>query len=547
MREVLFYMSVGWVSLISVGCDSGEDATPQAESGVMMTAGSTSDAGDQAGTDSSAGVESPAGTETPAGTGVPSGIDAPAGAESPAGIETPAGTEAQAGVESPAGAEGGEGAPSGVEAGDEMSAGDTAGVESPGGGEGGMEMGGMEMGGMEMGGAPPSCDPACEGNEVCFNGACGTYLTGVMGIDGVLFGPDETFDTEILRAQDPDMSWRPSRIYKWRDFARAVASMHAPGVGDMRLWLGDEGAEDEVRAQYALVNLAAFLAQSMKETIKYDACDENNWDNSNNYQISNACGQLGQNYANYDCDMACPQNPAMTQYASTNATWYGAPGPFFCAPDDTLRDLGLLTADGRTGYWNYNHDCWPYPATEANFTPADEPAYSRAECEVYEGQRGGRWEWDGSGGSVEGCCWWGRGVIQTTGRCNFGILNHYLGSGHLNAADHPRPAQVLYPELDFCADPDLICREGAYPELKWIAGLFYWMSSVQSYDEAGWSYLQELRAFVDGGMNGYAFIDAVSGIVNRGCHNPPCSTGAVDGVADRRANFDAVLSAMGLR
>ena len=139
-------------------------------------------------------------------------------------------------------------------------------------------------------------------------------------------------------------------------------------------------------------------------------------------------------------------------------------------------------------------------------------------------------------------------MIQTTGRCNFGILNHYLGSGHLNPADYPRPGHVLYPELDFCADPDLICREGGdYPELKWIAGLFYWMSSVQAYDEGGWNYLQELRAFVDGGMNGYAFIDAVSGIVNRGCHNPPCSTGAVDGVADRRTNFDTVLSAMGLR
>ena len=51
--------------------------------------------------------------------------------------------------------------------------------------------------------------------------------------------------------------------------------MHNPGVGDMRLWLGDENAVDELRTQYALVHLAAFLAQSMKETIKYDACDEN--------------------------------------------------------------------------------------------------------------------------------------------------------------------------------------------------------------------------------------------------------------------------------
>ena len=138
-------------------------------------------------------------------------------------------------------------------------------------------------------------------------------------------------------------------------------------------------------------------------------------------------------------------------------------------------------------------------------------------------------------------------MIQTTGRCNFGTLNHYLGQSHLDPAEFPPPARILYPEVDFCQDPGVICGSEAYPELKWIAGLFYWMSSVQSYDVDGWAYLGTLRAFVDGGLQGNGFIDAVSGIVNRGCHNPPCETGPVDGVEDRRANFDAVLRVMGLR
>ena len=42
------------------------------------------------------------------------------------------------------------------------------------------------------------------------------------------------------------------------------------------------------------------------------------------------------------------------------------------------------------------------------------------------------------------------------------------------------------------------------------------MESVQTYNEGGWDYLTELRKFVEGGMVGNAFIDAVSGIVNRG-------------------------------
>jgi hypothetical protein len=243
--------------------------------------------------------------------------------------------------------------------------------------------------------------------------------------------------------------------------------------------------------------------------------------------------------------MACPRAPQMQTHAVTSAAWYGAPGPLFCAPDATLIAAGLST-DGRTGRWNHGHDCWPYPATEAGFTPADAPPYLRPTCEIYAGQKGGAYVWDGSGGSVEGCCWWGRGVIQTTGRCNFGVLNHHLGQGHLDPSAFPRPAQILYPDIDFCADPQVVCSSTEHPELKWVAGLFYWMSSVEAYEADGWRYREKLRAFVDGGMTDDGFIDAVSGIVNRGCHNPPCATGPVDGADDRRANFHAVLQVMGL-
>ena len=72
-------------------------------------------------------------------------------------------------------------------------------------------------------------------------------------------------------------------------------------------------------------------------------------------------------------------------------------------------------------------------------------------------------------------------------------------------------------------DPEAICASPEYKELKWIAGEFYWMESVQSYNVDGWDYTTELQKFVRGGMTGTAFIDAVSGIVNRGCHNPVSS------------------------
>ena len=100
---------------------------------------------------------------------------------------------------------------------------------------------------------------------------------------------------------------------------------------------------------------------------------------------------------------------------------------------------------------------------------------------------------------------------------NFGKLNYFLGAG---AAKDGRTSR--YPNIDFCKDPEVICNSSEYNELKWIAGMFYWIESVQSYNKEGWDYLTELKSFVEGGMSDTSFIDGVSGIVNRGCHNPVC-------------------------
>ena len=45
-------------------------------------------------------------------------------------------------------------------------------------------------------------------------------------------------------------------------------------------------------------------------------------------------------------------------------------------------------------------------------------------------------------------------------------------------------------------------------------------------------------------MVGSSFIDAVSGIVNRGCHNPPCGTGELDGGPERAQNFNDIVQEM---
>jgi hypothetical protein len=271
-----------------------------------------------------------------------------------------------------------------------------------------------------------------------------------------LQGRSATIDNQVLRYQQPDLQWVPSTVYKAADMIAAVSVMASSGAGGMTLDVGSE-QEGANAYRYGLANLAAFLAQAMKESIKYNACDENNWDLVNGvYPLSNACGQLGQSYQDYQIDPAtdCAVDLNMQITATTHAKWYGAPPPLRCGPKNVT---GATTVG-----WNPSGSCGPWG-------PPTPP------CNVYAGQQGGAYTTstaaNGKGRTdVEGCCWWGRGVIQSTGIGNYGKLNYYLGA---KAAS--RGASAPYADIDFCKTPEAVCSSTKYPELKWIAGLFYWM------------------------------------------------------------------------
>eukprot|EP00798_Chlamydomonas_sp_ICE-L_P007361 gene7361-485_t len=390
---------------------------------------------------------------------------------------------------------------------------------------------------------------------------------------------------KILISQQPDLSWEPSTVYRWADLMSALEGMQSKGVDGKVFWLGDNADE----STHGMVSLAAFLAQSMKETIQYDACDENNWDiptgyaasgacgqagqsyqydacDENNWDIptgyvaSGACGQAGQSYQDYKCPAGqehyqCDVDPNMEIRAATHAKWYGAPPSFFCAPRSKIPT---------TPKWAY---IGPWCDPKKSFDPDmsfDEylryvQTYGEDNCRDYPGQKDGHWVSCGQGGcpndaapafqraartDVEGCCWWGRGVIQTTGICNFGKLNYFLG-----ARAQREGREAMFPEVDFCKNPEAICTSTMYPQLKWVAGLYYYMSEVQPWDDGKWNYFQQLRAFVAGGMRAddRSFIDGVSGIVNRGCPSAvSCITGPVHGADERNENFRVVLKAMQL-
>merc|ERR1719277_1790929 len=360
---------------------------------------------------------------------------------------------------------------------------------------------------------------------------------------------------------------------------KAVEVMASRGVGELKLWLGSGGMN---AVKYGLVNIAAFLAQCMQETIRYNACDENNWSDKavvsahggSTYSATSACGQLHQSYQHYQCGadedelaggkMACDVDPNMEMRARSQASWYGAPAKLFCAPKSKVPKAPRWDS---AAPWCPPSDGYGYEAAfPDNVSLSDYFDYVNAggSCKDYDGIKTGGWSFAGEGcvdgtcpGSpaplfgvpegrtdVEGCCWWGRGVIQTTGTCNFGKLNFYMGA---RAADEGRDS--LFPTIDFCSDPQIICKPESPPELKWIAGFFYWLNFVQDYDHPDWNYKTVLKAWVDNGLSlsDVAFIDGASGLVNRGCHNPPnCGTGDLHGGPARRENFKKVLEAMRL-
>ena len=251
-----------------------------------------------------------------------------------------------------------------------------------------------------------------------------TSLTNIPSLNSELTAIETKMNNEVFLYETPNLSWIPSTIYKWVDFLTGLNSMHNVGVAGEKFWLVDSSATDEVNVKYAKVAIAAFLSQSMQETIRFDACDENNWSEVKfgakiDYPMTASCGQLDQKYADYgthpiagkDHAYSCNRDEKMEQTANTHAKWYGAPAPIFTAPDAVLAEQGRLV-NGKVGRWTNASHCNTVPTA----IDTSKQVFERDECKQYIGQKAGNFIWDGSDESVQGCGWWGRGVIQTTGR-----------------------------------------------------------------------------------------------------------------------------------
>lgn len=299
-----------------------------------------------------------------------------------------------------------------------------------------------------------------------------------------------------------------STLYTFDEFMTSLEVMGKDGFGaDFQFFLFDSTGD----YVYGMVNTAAFLANAMVESISTDSCDENNEEAINGrYAISNACGQYKRSYQDEKCEdnqFSCDVDPNMQITAVTAAPGARSPPPFMCKP-----------GNDNAGYWDTNTGM-PVVAAYSN-------TYGRTD--------------------VEGCCFWGRGALLTRNVCNLGKLNHYLGKGGVEQGMQ----NVLYPEIDFCADPEAICSSPVADELRWRTGMFEWSDRVQRYSGEGWDYEDQLRQFVDGDL-GYQslrnFITSTSRILSNGCHERGCANPwnpdvEIPNLDDRIANFDMIVN-----
>lgn len=94
----------------------------------------------------------------------------------------------------------------------------------------------------------------------------------------------------------------------------------------------------------------------------------------------------------------------------------------------------------------------------------------------------------------------------------------YVGQGAVDRGIY------VYPDINFCTNPEVICNHESSNVLRWLLGLLEWSDRIQTYIDpsTGWNYLDELKKFVNDGMVDTEFIQSVVNIVTRNCHDDLC-------------------------
>ena len=90
--------------------------------------------------------------------------------------------------------------------------------------------------------------------------------SGTTAVEETFLAMKTAIDERLFLYETPLMQWVPSTVYRFDGFFSGMQIMHSEGVAGNKLYMGGDCAHCHM---YGLVNVAAFLAQAMKETIRY--------------------------------------------------------------------------------------------------------------------------------------------------------------------------------------------------------------------------------------------------------------------------------------
>ncbi|KAL7468709.1 hypothetical protein ACHAXS_009459 [Conticribra weissflogii] len=159
-----------------------------------------------------------------------------------------------------------------------------------------------------------------------------------------------------------------SQSFTFDSFISALRVTARFGVSDGLFFYVGDPVSGERGFRAGVVNLAAFLANAMVESIVHDSCDETYWESSSDgkYPMSNSCGQNTRSYQDETCPVwqsfiSCPVDDAMVVEGEIPVM--GKP-PFFF--DDQAPQFQCRAgADYNVGYWDQSTATYienePYP------------------------------------------------------------------------------------------------------------------------------------------------------------------------------------------
>ena len=175
-------------------------------------------------------------------------------------------------------------------------------------------------------------------------------LEGMYVMDAHIAANKILIARELLTSVSPSSGKRTPSPFSYNGFKESLHTMITMSVDGHTFYIGEANSNNG--RVYGLVNIAAFLSQSVVDSIQHGSCDEVNSDIVGGVlPISNACGQNGMSYNDMTCPAgeekyACQVDDTMrVEGVASTLDDEDKPRAFYCGPSSDY--------DGYTGSWDY--------------------------------------------------------------------------------------------------------------------------------------------------------------------------------------------------